>query len=365
MPNENVTETEVAESRALMAPANPFVAAPGGALQTSAAVATDQTRAITEVQGAMIIAKRFPRDPIAAMDRILNACTRPSLADSAVYEYSKGGSTVAGPSIRLAEVLAQNWGNIQCGVRELESRTGESTVEAFAWDVETGFRDSKLFQVPHVRFLAAKGGKPARTYKLEDPREIYEHVANMGARRKRACILATIPGDVVEAAVAQCERTQLLKAAVTPERLKEITEAFAEFDVPVAALEKRIQRHLDAMTAGQMVTLKKIITSMRDGMSKAADWFELDGTQTTAESGDAMRAAVAKRGAAGLKDAVKKQAGKGEAPTFTYAQVAEKIADAETGDALAEAEDLIGAVPDPGHQLELRKLAKERHDRAD
>jgi alkylhydroperoxidase/carboxymuconolactone decarboxylase family protein YurZ len=42
-------------------------------------------REIAEVQAAMIIAKRFPRDPVAAMDRIMNACTRPTLAEVAAY----------------------------------------------------------------------------------------------------------------------------------------------------------------------------------------------------------------------------------------------------------------------------------------
>ena len=74
------------------------------------------------------------------------------LAQSAVYSYARGGSSVTGPSIRLAEMLAQNWGNIQYGIRELSSENGESTVEAFAWDVETNTRQTKVFQVPHIRY---------------------------------------------------------------------------------------------------------------------------------------------------------------------------------------------------------------------
>ena len=32
--------------------------------------------------------------------------------------------------------MAQAWGNMQFGIRELDQRNGESTVQAFAWDVE-------------------------------------------------------------------------------------------------------------------------------------------------------------------------------------------------------------------------------------
>ena len=56
-----------------------------------------------------MIARMNPRDPVKAMDRILNACTRPTLANAATYSYSRGGSDITGPTIRLAEAIAQGW----------------------------------------------------------------------------------------------------------------------------------------------------------------------------------------------------------------------------------------------------------------
>ena len=234
----------------------------------AAAAQSDQQRAIAEVQAAMAIARMNPRNEIAAMDRILNACSRASLADAAVYTYTKGGTEVSGPSIRLAEAMAQSWGNIQFGIREIEQSDGESTVQAYAWDVETNTRREITFQVPHIRYTR-KG-----TYDLEDPREIYELVANQGSRRLRACILAVIPGDVTEAAVQQCEVTMRSKADTSPEAVQKMVNAFAAFDVTKEQIEKRIQRRLEAIQPAQIVSLKKIYASLRDGMSATADWFD-------------------------------------------------------------------------------------------
>ena len=249
---------------------NPFASAQVMARpSTGNAVAmTDQSRAVAEVQAAMMIARMNPRDQIAAMDRILNACSRSTLADVAVYQYSRGGTDITGPSIRLAESIAQNWGNLQFGIRELDQRNGESTVQAYAWDVETNTRREVTFQIPHTRYTR-KG-----SYKLEDPRDIYEMVANQGSRRLRACILAVVPGDVVEAAVNQCELTMKAKADTSPDALKKMVDAFAAFGVTKEQIEKRIQRRLDAIQPAQMVGLKKIYTSLRDGMSTSSDWFE-------------------------------------------------------------------------------------------
>ncbi|PWW19485.1 hypothetical protein DFO73_12055 [Cytobacillus oceanisediminis] len=63
---------------------------------------------------------------------------------------------------------------------------------AYAWDLETNVRQEKVFTVKHSR--KAKGS----ITKLDDPRDIYELVANNGARRLRSYILGIIPGDIVE-----------------------------------------------------------------------------------------------------------------------------------------------------------------------
>lgn len=315
--------------------ANPFGSASIATRASNNAMAdAGQQREIAEVQAAMVIAKKFPRDPIAAMDRILQACTRPTLAEGALYSYSRGGSDVTGPSIRLAEVAAQCWGNVQFGIRELEQRNGESSVEAFAWDIETNTRQVKVFQVPHVRHTR-QGAK-----RLEDPRDVYELVANQGARRLRACILGVIPGDVIEAAVKQCEQTMKASADTSAEGLKKLVAAFDQFGVTQQQIEKRNQCRLEATRPAQVVQLKKIWASLRDGMSVPADWFDVD--EAAAESAPA---------AASLREKVKARAPKPqpEQPTDpqapTLAEVLAGIQSAQDVDALDAAYDLGRMLP--------------------
>lgn len=242
------------------------------AMTTTVTQATESSRAVAEVQAALFIARTNPRDQKRAMDRILNACCRPSLAESAIYAYARGGSSITGPSIRLAEAVAQQWGNMQFGIRELSNQGGKSEVQAFAWDVETNTRREITFTVPHIRHTK-KG-----SYKLEDPRDIYELVANQGARRLRACILAVVPGDVVEAAVNQCQITLQSHTDVTAEGIKKLIEAFEPLSVTKAQIEKFCQCRAEAIKPAQIVRLRSIYTSLRDGMSSPSDWFEPDET---------------------------------------------------------------------------------------
>lgn len=241
---------------------------------TSALAQVEQSRAIQEVQASLIIAQRFPRDEKRALDAIITACQRPVIASVAMYQYAKGHTDVSGPSIRMAETLARCWGNIESGFREISRGIDEqgraySEVEAYAWDLQTNTRARKGFTVAHWR--DRKGGKG---YAITDERDIYELVANQAQRRVRACILSLIPGDVIDDAMSQCEQTISASADVTPEGVKKLVDAFAKLGVSKAQIEARIQRRVTAITGAQVISLRKIYTSISDGMGDVSDWFD-------------------------------------------------------------------------------------------
>lgn len=338
---------------------NPFRPADdSGTVQPSSGVLSEvgQQREIAEVQAAMVIAKKYPRDPMLAMDRIMQACTRPTLAEGALYSYSRGGQDITGPSIRLAEVAAQAWGNLQFGIRELEQRHGESTVEAFAWDIETNTRQVKVFQVKHVR--DTKRGR----YKIEDGRDIYELVANQGARRLRACILGVIPGDVIEAAVRQCEETMHASADTSADGIKKLVAAFAKIGVTQAQIEKRIQSRIEAIRPAQVVQLRKVHSSIKDGMSVSADWFEAEAGAAVAE---APKSLADKVKAAGRTQVAAKPKAKVEAPlpSITEKEALQMLREAGDADTLGEAwSDIVNRYAAQGEPIPI-KVEAARNDR--
>ena len=95
-----------------------------------------ESKALSEIKGKMYLARQFPRDPDWSLQNVLRECERPELAESAQYEFPKGESVVKGPSIRLVEVLARHWGNIDSGVNEIEANDGSTMIKAYAWDLE-------------------------------------------------------------------------------------------------------------------------------------------------------------------------------------------------------------------------------------
>lgn len=244
------------------------------AASQASVIEIEQSRAVAEVQASYVIAKKFQRDENQSFAKIIEACKRHSLAEQAMYAYPRGGTLVTGPSIRLAEAMAQAWGNLDCGVREISQSNGVSVAEAYAIDLQTNTRVTKIFHVQHVR--DTRKGKT----KLTDGRDIYEIVANQGARRLRACILGILPGDVVEAAVERCKRTLESSDIPIGEQIKKMVVAFAEFGIKVEHLEKKLGHKLDAIIPAEIVTLKGIYKSLKDGMAKREDFFEINSSSS-------------------------------------------------------------------------------------
>ena len=230
-------------------------------------------RQAQEVQAAMVIAKKFPRDEYASMEKIKRTCQRATLAEQAIYSDPRGGQTVTGPSVRLAEALAQNWGNIDYGVIELSQDNGASEMRAYVWDLETNTRVSKIFTVEHKR--DTKKG----SYVLTDSRDIYETTANFGARRMRACILGGITGDVVDMAVEECKDT--IRKGIGREpingRVTKLINLFKDdFKVTREQIEKYAERNCADFGEDEFINLKGVYKAIRDGQEKTEGYFLVD-----------------------------------------------------------------------------------------
>lgn len=238
--------------------------------QASGMAQYQESKELSEIKGKMFLARQFPRDPDYSLQAVLRECKRKELAEAATYEFPRGDSVVKGPSIRLVEVLARHWGNIDCGITEVDTRDGMTTIKCFAWDLQTNVADEKTFTVKHER--STKKG----SYKLTDERDIYEAVANKGARRKRACLLAVMPGWYVDEALRACEET--LTASISDGKSMEevigtVVSAFSEFGISPEQISEKLGKDVDKLSKNDVVKLRHLYSAIKDGFVKPADAF--------------------------------------------------------------------------------------------
>lgn len=250
----------------------------------------EQSRAVTEAQGKLLLAKKFPRDKFRAYEEIMESCSRPGIAATGEYAYPRGGQTVRGPSIRLTEELARCWGNIDYGIRELSRSDGVSEMESYAWDLQTNTISSQKYTVRHIR--DKKGGGQA----LTEERDIYEVTANMGARRLRSRLLAILPPDIVDAAVTQCRLTLAGKTdEPIADRVRRILGAFSKYGVGEKHIEKYLGKPCEDITPEDIADLQGVFNSVKGGQASADDFFSLKPSEKgqAKEMNNAMAEAMA------------------------------------------------------------------------
>lgn len=234
-------------------------------------IAIEASRAIAEAQGKLVIAKRFPRDEVAAFAKAMQACQRPAMAEKAFYSFPRAGQTVEGPTIRFAEELARCWGNIDYGIKELSQDDGKSEMQAYAWDLETNAQSVQNFTNPHQREVRGK------MQTLTSQRDIYENNANMATRRLRSRILAILPSWFVEEAINECKRTLAGKNDLPLiDRVKKMVVQFSKLGVTQEQIEKRLKRKIETMTGDDLVEYVGIFNAIKAGESKVAEWFEAE-----------------------------------------------------------------------------------------
>jgi hypothetical protein len=232
--------------------------------------AVEQSRAVAEVQAAIVVAQQCPRDINAAIAEMRQSCTQMYLAERAQFRFPRAGATVSGPSVHLARELARCWGNIQYGLVEMrrDDEFGESEMQAFAWDVQKNSRNSSTFIVPHKR--DQKGGPK----QLTDMRDIYENNTNNGARRVREAIFAILPPWFVEEAKELCART-IRDGGGKPLdiRVADAIRAFEGIGVTADRIETKLGRPSGKWTEHDVAQLIVVFRSIKQGEITADEEF--------------------------------------------------------------------------------------------
>jgi hypothetical protein len=283
---------------------NPAAMLLNGAGTMTAAGRAEMARGVAEVLAQVQVAQAIPRQIDRTIDRIRISCARYKFAEKAHYSYKRGGKTITGPSVKLIREIAAAFGNFQYGLVEVDrdEQRGFSMMMAYAWDVETNTRNSSTFMVRAVHDLKPEEeGGERRKVALFDERDIYENNTNMGARRVREAIKATVPAWLVDEASELCMATMERgpldadgKATPLPIRMTNAVEKFAsEFGVRKAQLEKFLEADFDEWRARDLARLMIVFQSLNIGDLRVRDVFP-------AQVSDAdLAAQAAARGPAG------------------------------------------------------------------
>ena len=259
MPNQSIEETAIATRTSGT---------------TELAPSAAEAAAQHEIQGAIILARKFPRNEDQAYAALMRSCQRTSFADGASYSFPRGGAAVEGPSVKLAREAARLWGNILVRLEVLRDDDDSRHIRAVAWDLQTNARHTAEDQFQKLIFRKGKNGAEGRWVK-PDERDLRELTNRRGAILERNCILKLMPPDMIDEARQQANDTLVKGAAQDPDgERKKAIRAFSELNVTPEMLEAYLKHPLAQSTPAEIADLRKIYASIRDGNSTWSDYVE-------------------------------------------------------------------------------------------
>jgi hypothetical protein len=226
-------------------------------------------------------------------------------ASTCTYAVPRSGKQITGPSIHLAKILAQFWGNLRVEAKVINIDARHVTSQAIAYDLENNL----AIKVEVKRSIMGKFGRFN-----DDMITVTGNAGNSIAMRNailsvipRAVVdkvyksaLNTITGDVSDKTKLIAKRKQVLDGfkdsygVTEPEVLKAIGKASVE--------------HIDAEI---LVTLIGIAQAIKDGDTTVEDAFKSKSqTKTTSATSEAKVETVEVKETQALKDKKTKDDGK-------------------------------------------------------
>lgn len=220
-----------------------------------------------EMEGAIIVAKRFPRNEDKAFESLTKSCGRLSFAQDATYSFPRGDQTVEGPSVYLAKEGARVWGNIRFGADIISDDESSRHVRGWAWDMETNTKvtaDDSFAKLIYRK----KGG-----WQKPDERDLRELTNRRAAILIRNCILSLLPSDLIDDAIRTAKQTlEKGVASNIDASRKQCIVAFSSIGVSVEDLEKYLGHKVGQSTPKEIADLRTVYKSISDGNSKWTDY---------------------------------------------------------------------------------------------
>ena len=246
--------------------ATPFQELLQGPMKTTAVESIE--RAQVDIQ--ISTAHRYPRNRDKCMSQAIAMATRnPKVAAACEYRLKVGGSTVPGPSVRLAEIIFSTWGNLRASAQVIDE--GEKTVTARGTCHDLESNSAACRDVEASIWSTGKSGKQAGRF----PQNIVVNIKNAAmAKAIRNAIFTVIPRAYIDEILEAC-RTVLRGNAKTMDEIRNSCLAYlSKMGVTPSRVCASVgATDTESLTLDHIDEIRALVQSIKDGEQTAADAF--------------------------------------------------------------------------------------------
>lgn len=221
-------------------------------------VAYLQDKAQIDVQ--ISTAKAFPRNIKRSVENAIATVTMDTeTASTCTYSVPRGGKAITGPSVHLAKILAQCWGNMRIEAKVIGVEDKHVTSQAVAFDLE----NNVAIKVEVKRSIMTKTGRMN-----DDMIVVTGNAGNSIALRN--AILSVVPKAVTDKVYGAAKQTITGNISDSTKLLKRRKQVFDGLMNTYSLSEKEIltaigKAAIDHITGDDLVVLIGIGQAIKDG----------------------------------------------------------------------------------------------------
>lgn len=233
----------------------------------SPSVIYQQDKATIDVQ--ISTAKAYPRNIKRAVENAIAIVTiDEDTAKTCTYSVPRGGKAITGPSVHMAKILAQVWGNMRIEARVVMVEDRQITSEAVCFDLENNL----AIKAQVKRSIMTKSGRMN-----DDMITVTGNAANSIALRN--AILSVIPRAIVDKVYKSAMQTitgDISDAAKLIAKRKKVMDGFMQ---TYGLTEKEIlgaigKQAIEHIGADELVVLIGIGQAIKDGDTTIEEAFK-------------------------------------------------------------------------------------------
>ncbi len=241
-------------------------------------------REVATVRTRFEMAIKFPRKIGMVHQEIMDACKIQSLAKVAEYLLPIAGRSVTGPSVRIAEVILQSYGNAEMGTTLVQGEKDSGIYESYFIDFQKNIKKTIRYKIEYTRYSKARGH-----VKIEDHSDVKRAVNRISALHERDCLFKCVPKYIIDDALEQCRTTLRQEGGTLTERIKKLVTSFGSLlsaKVTREDIEERLGHSVETMELEQVLEYGRIYISLGEGASRKADWFTIKAGDSATVSSD-------------------------------------------------------------------------------
>jgi len=243
-------------------------------------------QAEAEVKARFAMAKYSPRNQAQFRVQFLAACKRKQFADlkTAVYTLERWDSRkgekvlIQDAGIALIDEAIKFYGNVSVDTVTVHDDENMRMIKVIVTDLETNLTKSDTITISKTmeRRKLRKGqeaissrtnSEGVKTYTVRaSESDLWPIEKALVAKARRNVERQLMPRDIIDEGVKTILETRLAQAVEDPEaERRKVYDAFAEIGIRPADLEKHLGHSLDTISPAEIVDLRGLYASIRDG----------------------------------------------------------------------------------------------------